>query len=148
MKPHSVGVAGEGERHQKTTMVSVGAAGLLRNVQDVVGRADAGNGNVDGRRRMTDLTLVRTGPVIGTTGCAQQPHRTHNGGQLPSGRLSENDVHVSGDTNAIAPEASANNSNRTATGAVASRSCTHVTNLSRNAQTVPTTVSFVHQEKA
>lgn len=48
-----------------------------------------------------------------TTGCAQHPQRTQSGGQVLSGAVSDA-VHVSGDTRAIAPEASANRISRTA----------------------------------
>ena len=52
--------------------------------------------------------IMATGAVLAVTvGCAQHPQRTHKAGQFPSGTVSVAEVHVSGETKAIRPEASA-----------------------------------------
>lgn len=54
------------------------------------------------------VSIAATGEATAVTvGCAQHPQRTHRAGQLPSGTVSVTDVHVSGETKAIRPEASA-----------------------------------------
>jgi hypothetical protein len=74
--------------------------------------------------RTTDGTAV-TGRVVnaydrttmvteGSSGCAQQEHRTQREGHFPSGWVSVTDVHVSGVTNAMTPDASPRSNARTA----------------------------------
>ena len=54
------------------------------------------------------VSIAATGAAMAVTvGCAQHPQRTHSAGQFPSGAVSVTDVQVSGETNAIKPEASA-----------------------------------------